>query len=180
MSGRIVLERGDITLAAAEAIVNASNDSLTPGGGVSGAIHAAAGPSVAEEGRRVLQRRGRPLAPGEAEATGAGSLPARHVIHALGPVWHGGGSGEAVSLASAYRESIRLADELGDATVAFPSISTGIFGYPPSQAAPIALRAVREALTHARNVREARFVLFDDATFAAYDSALGDGGTREG
>lgn len=179
MRARILLEHGDITRVSADAIVNASNAHLTPGGGVSGAIHAAGGPAIAEEGRRVLERRGRPLEPGEAEATGAGRLPARHVIHVLGPVWHGGGRGEAEALASAYREAVRLADELGDATIAFPSVSTGIFGYPVGLAAPLAVRAVREALDAASRVREARFVLFDEATLRAYERALGEG-TRGG
>jgi O-acetyl-ADP-ribose deacetylase (regulator of RNase III) len=165
------LEHGDITRVAADAVVNASNARMSPGGGVSGAIHAAAGPAVAEEARTLLARRG-PLAPGEAAATGAGRLPARYVIHALGPVWHGGGEGEPGQLAAAYRESVRVADELGCRSVAFPSISTGIFGYPVESAAHIALAAVRDALDRAAHVREAVFVLYDDGTYAAYERAL--------
>lgn len=169
--GSIRLQRGDITRVAVDAIVNASNAQMTPGGGVSGAIHSAAGPEVAAEARQVVERRGR-LAPGEAAATGAGRLSARHIIHALGPVWHGGQEGEPRALAAAYRNSIRVADELGDATIAFPSISTGIFGYPRSLAAPVALTAVRDALTEARCVREAVFVLYDEPTYSAYEQAL--------
>jgi O-acetyl-ADP-ribose deacetylase len=173
MHHRILLERGDITRVHVDAIVNASNARLTPGGGVSGAIHSAGGPAIAAEGRDVVARRG-PLADGEAAATTAGRLPARYVIHALGPVWHGGGRGEPEALASAYRESVRIADGLGLGSVAFPSISTGIFGYPVGLAAPLALRTVRDALEKAAHVCEARFVLYDDATYAAYDEALRD------
>ena len=171
MDGRIFLQRGDITRVAADVIVNASNAYMLPGGGVSGAIHAAADQSVERESREIVERRG-PLDPGEAAATTAGELPARHIVHALGPVWHGGHSGEAEALASAYRESIRVADELGAASIAFPSISTGIFGYPADRAAPVALRAVRDALARATHMREARFVLFDEETYQAYERAL--------
>ncbi len=171
MDARIRLERGDITRVCADAVVNASNAHMTPGGGVSGAIHSAAGPAVAAEARQVVARRG-PLRPGEAAATGAGRLASRHVIHALGPVWHGGGRGEPEALAAAYRNSVRLADELDDSEVAFPSISTGIFGYPVELAAPVALRAVSDALVAATRVREVRFVLFDEATYRAYEQAL--------
>lgn len=175
MQAHITLARGDITRFSADAIVNASNAQLTPGGGVSGAIHSAGGPSIAAEGREILERRG-PLASGEAEATTAGRLPARYVIHALGPVWHGGGHGEAAALASAYGESIRIADELGLGSLAFPSISTGIFGYPAGLAAPVALRAVRKALASASSVSDVTFVLFDDATYRAYEQALAEEG----
>jgi O-acetyl-ADP-ribose deacetylase (regulator of RNase III) len=173
---RIVLERGDITRQDADAIVNTANAHLAPGGGVSGAIHDAAGPSLAVEARAFVDRRG-PLAPGEAAITGAGRLPARHVIHALGPVWHGGSAREADTLAAAYRNSVRLADEAGLESVAFPSISTGIFGYPVQLAAPVAVQSVRAALDVAAHVREVRFVLYDQVTFAAYEAALG--GTAE-
>lgn len=173
MRGRIVLERGDITRVEADAIVNASNAHLAPGGGVSGAIHSAGGPSIAAEGRKVLEERG-PLQPGEAAVTGAGRLPARYVIHALGPVWHGGRRGEPEALASAYANCVGIADELGLASVAFPSISTGVFGYPVELAAPVALHAVRDALQRAEHVAEARFVLFDAATLTAYERAFAE------
>ncbi len=171
--GEIRLERGDITRVPVHAIVNASNARMIPGGGVSGAIHSAGGPSIAAEAREVIAHRG-PLEPGEAAATGGGRLSARHVIHALGPVWHGGRGGEPEALASAYRNCVRAADELGDASIAFPSISTGIFGYPIELAAPVALRAVRDALDAALSVREVRFVLYDDATYRAYERALSE------
>ena len=167
----IHLSRGDITRVAADAIVNASNAELTPGGGVSGAIHTAAGPGLAQACAKHRREHG-PLAPGEAAITPGFDLPARFVIHALGPVWHGGTASEATTLATAYRSSIDLADENGLATVAFPSISTGVFGYPVTLAAPVAVDAVQEALAAASHVRDVTFVLFDDATYAAYERAL--------
>lgn len=167
----IRLVRGDITDFEADAVVNAANSELLPGGGVCGAIHAAAGPELAAECLDLMA--GRPgLETGEAVITGAGALKTRHVIHAVGPVWHGGTQGEAGKLAATYRASLALADSQGLATVAFPSISTGIFGYPAEQAAPVAVRAVRDGLAAARNVREVTFVLHDADTFAAYERAL--------
>jgi O-acetyl-ADP-ribose deacetylase len=177
MPGRISLVRGDITRVAADAIVNAANAHLAPGGGVCGAIHSAGGPSIAAECRVLVDERG-PLAPGDAAATGGGRLPARYVIHAVGPVWHGGTSGEAEVLASVYRSSVAEADRLGLASIAFPSISTGIYGYPVDLAAPVALAAVRDALDVASSVREATFVLFDAATFAAFEKALAEQDAR--
>lgn len=171
MSGSIVLERGDITRVGTDAIVNAANAHLAPGAGVCGAIHSAGGPQIAAECRALVQRRG-PLETGEAAATSSGRLPARYVIHAVGPVWRGGTGGEAASLARAYRSSIEVADRLELISIAFPSISTGIYGYPVESAAPVALRAVREALDSAAHVREARFVLYDEATYEAYERAL--------
>lgn len=168
--GTIHIIRGDITLEHADAIVNASNASLRPGGGLSGIIHTAAGPTLAEECRRVMIGRD-PLAPGEAVATGAGDLNARYVIHALGPVWRGGDLGEPEALASAYRTSIEIADKLGLRSIAFPSISTGIYGYPLMAAAHTALRAIREALEHTTSVNEVRVVLFDPYAFDAWFAA---------
>jgi O-acetyl-ADP-ribose deacetylase (regulator of RNase III) len=165
--GRITLHQGDITTdAEADAIVNAANSGLLGGGGVDGAIHRAAGPELLEECR--------PLGgceTGDAKITGAGRLPMRHVIHAVGPVWRGGGQGEAELLASCYRRAIELADEHGDARVAFPAISTGVYAYPLEEAARVAIRATQEALAQHPAVEEARFWLFGDAAYAALESA---------
>jgi O-acetyl-ADP-ribose deacetylase len=161
---------GDITLQDADAIVNAANGQLAPGGGVCGAIHRAGGPAIWKECEAIVQQRG-PLPTGQAVATTAGNMHARHVIHTVGPVWHGGRTGEPDKLASCYRESIRVADELKLTSIAFPSISTGIFGYPVELAAPVALQAVTEALSRSKYVAEVRFVLFDDATRHAYEQA---------
>lgn len=168
------LARGDITRFPADAIVNAANPELKPGGGVCGAIHHAAGPTLAMECDLVSKWHGL-LSPGEAVATGAGDIVGtRRIIHAVGPVWHGGGHGEAETLADAYRAAIGVADELGLASVAFPSISTGIYGYPLEAAAPVAVRAVRAALEHAKCVTSVTFVLFDATTMAAYEAALAE------
>lgn len=167
----IALARGDITTFSADAIVNAANAYLAPGGGVSGAIHRAGGPELTEECADLSLKRGL-LSTGESVITGGHQLPAAHVIHALGPIWHAGESGEAAALARTYRGAIELADENGLATVAFPSISTGIFGYPVDLAAPIALEAVSHALESAAHVREVVFVLYDEATFGAFSAAL--------
>ena len=167
--GRITLVIGDITAQRVDAIVNAANPTLLGGGGVDGAIHRAGGPSILEECR--------PLGgcePGEAKATGAGDLPARYVIHGVGPVWRGGDAGEEEQLASVHRRAIELAGELGARTVAFPAISTGAYGYPLELAAPTAIGATREALDAHPNVEEARFVFRDEETLAHYRDALKD------
>jgi O-acetyl-ADP-ribose deacetylase (regulator of RNase III) len=166
----ITLLTGDITRESVDAIVNAANSSLMGGGGVDGAIHRAGGPAILEECKAIRRQRG-PLPPGQAAATTGGNLPARYVIHTVGPIWQGGAHHEPETLASAYRESLKLADELKLASVAFPSISTGAYGYPVDEAAEVALRAVAEALKNARHVREARFVLFDQRTFEHYEQA---------
>ena len=165
------LVQGDITRETTDAIVNAANSQLEPGGGVCGAIHRAGGPTIAEECRKLRAERGR-VSTGHAVATGGGRLPARYVIHAVGPVWSGGASGEPEALASAYRESIRVADELGLKSIAFPAISTGIYGYPLADATQVAVQTVREALTHAKSVDTVRFVVFDDAALQAYSQVL--------
>ena len=156
----ITLKRGDITAETADAVVNAANAHLLAGGGVSGAIHGAAGPELESECREIVRERGA-LQTGEAVITAGYDLPAAHVIHALGPVWNGGRAGEPEALAKAYRSSILLADENSLVSVAFPSISTGIFGYPLDEAAPVALGAAVDALGRTRSVRSVTFVLFD-------------------
>lgn len=166
-SSVIKIVRGDITRERVDAIVNATNASLRPGGGVCGAIHTAAGNALTEDCRRVMADRA-PLVPGEAVATSAGDLGAKYVIHALGPVWHGGDQGEPQALASAYRTSIEIADKLGLQSIAFPSISTGIYGYPMMAAAHVALRAIRLALERAHSVREVRVVLYDADAYEAW------------
>ena len=157
----------DITKEATEAIVNAANSSLMGGGGVDGAIHRAGGPSIVEECRRIVAKTGT-LPAGKAVLTTAGRLPAKYVIHTVGPIYSGGRRKEAATLASCYRESLRLADDHLIASVAFPSISTGAYGYPVHEAAEIAVNAVIESLSACSHVRHVRFVLFDSATCHAY------------
>ena len=155
----ISVVQGDITAQDVDAIVNAANSSLRGGGGVDGAIHRAAGPRLAEAGGALA-----PCPTGEAVATPAFELdpPVRHVIHTVGPVWHGGSRGEPELLASSYRRSLEVADELGARSVAFPAISTGIYGYPPEQAAAIAVRTLRSAETRVERVL---LVAFDEGTY---------------
>lgn len=164
----ITLHRGDITTdAEADAIVTAANSGLRGGGGVDGAVHRAAGPALLAECRRIG---GCPT--GDAVSTGAGDLPVRHVIHAVGPVWHGGGRGEAELLASCHRRAVELAAEHGCARVAFPAISCGVYGYPVDLAAGVALAATAAALAEHPTVVEARFWLFDGAALDAFRAAL--------
>jgi O-acetyl-ADP-ribose deacetylase (regulator of RNase III) len=165
--GRIELAQGDITAHAADAIVNAGNSSLLGGGGVDGAIHRAGGPSILEECRRLGG-----CATGDAKATGAGDLPARHVIHTVGPVWQGGGAGEEELLASCHRRSLELAAELGCRTVAFPAISTGVYRFPVERAAPIALRTTAEGLACHETIERATFVLFSEGHLRVFERAL--------
>lgn len=171
-TARLSLLQGDITGQATDAIVNAANSSLMGGGGVDGAIHRAGGPAILAECERIVARQGR-LPAGKAVTTGGGNLRARFVIHTVGPVWRGGNSNEAGLLASAYRESLGLAAQKGLASVSFPSISTGAYGYPVEAAARIALRTVIEFLEREESsLREVVFVLYDTGTYEVYRQAL--------
>ena len=171
-SGRTIeLAQGDITRERTDAIVNAANSELLPGGGVCGAIHRAGGPSIAEECMTLRAQRG-PVPPGGAAATKGGRLSAKYVIHAVGPVYQGGDRGEAGVLGSCYRESLHVADGLKLKSIAFPAISTGIFGYPLDEAARVALQAVAATLPGLQHVRVVKFVLFDDSTMAAFNRAV--------
>jgi O-acetyl-ADP-ribose deacetylase (regulator of RNase III) len=169
MAPRIGLLRGDITRQSADVIVNAANTAMRPGGGVDGAITRAAGPEALADRERVAGERGEPPLPtGEAVATSAGRLDARWIVHTAGPVYTGSPR-DAELLASCHRSVLRVADELGAETVAFPAISTGIYSYPVEEAAPVAIAAVREAETR---VREVRFVLFSDRDLDVFRAAL--------
>jgi O-acetyl-ADP-ribose deacetylase len=168
MASVITLHLGDITTDRdADAIVNAANSSLLGGGGVDGAIHRAAGPALLDECRLLGG-----CHTGDAKITGAGQLPASHVIHAVGPVWHGGDQGEAELLASCYRRAIELAAENGCRRVAFPAISTGVYRYPLEQAAHVALTTTTEAIADHAAVDEARFWLFDQRSHDTFASVL--------
>jgi O-acetyl-ADP-ribose deacetylase len=167
----IELVLGNITHEETDAIVNAANSSLLGGGGVDGAIHHAGGPEILKACRAIRAERGE-LPPGEAVATTAGRLHARHVIHTVGPIWGGGHHGEPETLASCHSESLRVADELQDVSVAFPAISTGVYGYPVREAARVALATVKEALLTCKHVTTVRFVLFDQAAFDAFAAAM--------
>ena len=155
--------RGDITEQEVDAIVNAANSSLLGGGGVDGAIHRAGGPEILTECRLLGG-----CATGDAKATTGGRLPARYVIHTVGPVWRGGSAGEAELLASCHRRSLEVVRELGARSVAFPAISCGIFGYPPELAAPVAVQAVRD---YGHDLDLVRFVLFSDALYETFAAA---------
>ncbi|MEU3449231.1 O-acetyl-ADP-ribose deacetylase [Streptomyces thermolilacinus] len=167
---RLTLTRGDITRQHVDAVVNAANSSLLGGGGVDGAIHRAGGPEILAECRALrASRYGRGLPTGQAVATTAGQLPARWVIHTVGPVYQQDGSADPELLASCYRESLRVADELGARTVAFPAISTGVYRWPMDDAARIAVETVRAAETE---VEEVRFVLFDERAYDRFAEQL--------
>jgi O-acetyl-ADP-ribose deacetylase len=165
---RIELAQGDITKFAADAIVNAANSALVPGGGVDGAIHDAGGPAIYEEGRRLGG-----CETGDAKATTAGDLPARYVIHTVGPVWHCGTQREHELLASCHRRSLEVAAGLDCHTVAFPAISTGVFGYPVEQASHVALAATTSVLHELPAIERVTFVLFDSYTYDIFADALG-------
>ncbi|WP_375754562.1 O-acetyl-ADP-ribose deacetylase [Corallococcus exercitus] len=167
MTERLELIQGDITHVTADAIVNAANSSLTGGGGVDGAIHRAAGRELLTECLTL----GR-CPTGQARITRGYRLPAAHVIHAVGPVWQGGRNGEDALLASCYRNAFALMEKHGLRTVAFPSISTGIYGFPIERAAPIALREIREALARRPELERVTVVLFSERDLKVYQQAL--------
>ncbi|MET9254623.1 O-acetyl-ADP-ribose deacetylase [Streptomyces sp. NPDC003717] len=170
MTTTIHLTQGDITRVDADAIVNAANSSLLGGGGVDGAIHRRGGPAILEECRALrASHYGKGLPAGQAVATTAGELPARWVIHTVGPVW-AASEDRSDLLASCHRESLRVADELGARTVAFPAISTGVYRWPLEDAARIAVETVRSTPTA---VEEVRFVLFDDRAYEAFSRQVG-------
>jgi O-acetyl-ADP-ribose deacetylase (regulator of RNase III) len=169
MTATIEVVLGDITAERVDVIVTAANESLMGGGGVDGAIHRAAGPKLADAGRALA-----PCDPGDAKATPAFDLdpPVRHIIHTVGPVWDGGAYGEAELLASCYRRCLEVADELGAQSIAFPAISTGVYGYPPDQAVDVAVHTVRTTPT---NVELIRLVAFDEETHDLYLERLSSG-----
>jgi len=160
----------DITRETTDAIVNAANSSLLAGGGVDGAIHRAGGPEILAECRTIVTKIGR-LEPGKAVITCGGRLAAMHVIHTVGPIYRDGKHGEAETLASAHRESVRLADENRLQSISFPAISTGAYGYPVDEAAGVAVKTCAETLSNTNHVRNVRVVLFDAGTLRAYESA---------
>jgi O-acetyl-ADP-ribose deacetylase (regulator of RNase III) len=178
-SMKIILDKGkvldivgpaDITEETTDAIVNAANSSLLGGGGVDGAIHEAGGPAILAECRQIIGKIGR-LPAGKAVITTGGRLAAKYVIHTVGSFYRDGEHGEAETLANCHRESIRLADEQELTSIAFPAISTGVYGYPVNLAAPVAISSAIEALTSARHVTNCRFVLYDIAAVRAFERA---------
>jgi len=173
---KLELIRGDITRMEVDAIVNAANSSLAGGGGVDGAIHRAAGPELFEECMRIAKDRrnipGGPCPAGDAVITRVGRLPCKKVIHTVGPIWHGGNSGEAELLASCYSKSLLLAKDAGLKSIAFPNISTGVYGYPKDKAALVALEAVRKTLEETPGIERVVFVCFDEENFDLYKKNL--------
>ena len=169
---KVSVMEGDVTRQKTDAIVNAANSGLMGGGGVDGAIHRAGGPAILDECKEIVARQGR-LPTGKAVITSGGNLPAKYVIHTVGPVWHGGNSGEPELLASAYRESLKLAAENNLSSVSFPSISTGVYGYPVDKAARVAIETIMRFLEEGSGpLKEVVIVAFDANTFRAYSEAL--------
>ena len=171
-STKLMLVRGDITQQKVDAIVNAANSGLMGGGGVDGAIHRAGGPAIVEECRRIVSQIGR-LAAGKAVITTGGNLPAKYVIHTVGPVWRGGGNREGETLASCYTESLKIASDKGMTSIAFPAISTGVYGYPQDQAAKIAIGATIGYLKeNSTSLKSVHFVVYDGNAYKVYADEL--------
>jgi O-acetyl-ADP-ribose deacetylase len=170
-STKLTIIKGDITEQATDAIVNAANSGLMGGGGVDGAIHRAGGPAILDECKRIVHGIGR-LPTGQAVITTGGNLPAKHVIHTVGPIWNSGKNKEPELLASAYRESLKVAVDNSLKTVSFPSVSTGAYRFPVALAAQIALQTVIDFLKTNNSLDEVRFVLYDDSTCAVYERTL--------
>jgi O-acetyl-ADP-ribose deacetylase (regulator of RNase III) len=174
LDGRLIITTGDITRMETGAIVNAANSSLMGGGGVDGAIHRGGGPAILEECKRLRQTRypdGLPT--GEAAVTTAGNLPSRYVIHTVGPVWHGGGSGEPEKLASCYRRSLQEAAKLSLKDIAFPAISTGVYGYPKDKAAETAFASVRDFLSSSKLPEVVYFVFYSPGDAEVFLDTVG-------
>ncbi len=169
---RIELIKGDITEMEVEAVVNSANKGLRGGGGVDGAIHKAAGPTMHEQCMRVLQKLGGQLPIGEAVITEAGEMPSKFVIHTVGPVWNGGGKGEDRFLTKAYRSSLQLAVDFGLKTIAFPNISVGVYDYPKEDAAQVAINEVKSFLSENDSIEKVYFVCFEDENYEIYKRLL--------
>lgn len=171
---KISVQQGDITKLKVDAVVNAANSSLLGGGGVDGAIHRAGGPAILEACKQIRAKQGG-CPTGEAVITTAGNLPARYVIHTVGPVWNGGSKGEPELLASCYRNSLQLAEQNGVGSIAFPNISTGVYGYPKDKAARVAVETVEAYLReHDTGIRQVIFVCFDAENLRLYQQLLAD------
>ena len=169
---KIELIQGDITKVSVDAIVNAANSSLMGGGGVDGAIHRAGGKEILEECRKIVARQGG-CKTGEAVITTAGKLPAKYVIHTVGPVWNGGNKDEAQKLADCYRNSLQLAVENGCDSIAFPNISTGVYRFPKKEAARIAVETVTNFLAETEGIKKVVFVCYDEENYLLMKEQLG-------
>ncbi|NLK15945.1 MAG: O-acetyl-ADP-ribose deacetylase [Bacteroidales bacterium] len=171
MNMKIELVKGDITLIAVDAIVNAANSRLAGGGGVDGAIHRKGGSSIANECDKIREKHGG-CPTGSAVYTNAGNLPAKYVIHTVGPIWRGGTQNEPQLLESCYTESLKLAETLNVETISFPNISTGVYGYPKEEAAKVAIKAVKSFSKTAKQIKRVIFVCFDDENYNIYRELL--------
>lgn len=164
---KIIIRKGDIIREEVDAIVNAANSSLLGGGGVDGAIHRAGGPKILKECKTIISKIGL-LKTGESVMTSGGDLKAKYIIHTVGPIWRGGNSNEEILLSNAYKNSLKLASQKNIKTIAFPSISTGVYGYPKELAVKVSFKAVKESLKKYHEIDEVRFICFDDLTYNLY------------